>query len=182
MLKPTLGELVGNISRSLREDVLGEVPQGAAQRQLKAALHALDRVERSWGQLGQMLIEDNRDITATLRDIVAALETEGTRAPEPVLSALNDIPDEGSGNSQSDDFFASLMNVNEHLQALLLVVDPWLRDLARQRPETGQYLDDLSHLYRRMVARELTATAGDEFTAEELARVMRDAQTRMRRD
>ena len=58
MLKPTLGELVGNISRSLREDVLGEVPRGAAQRQLKAALHALDRVERSWGQLGQMLIED----------------------------------------------------------------------------------------------------------------------------
>lgn len=175
MLKPTIGDIVGNISRSLRADVLEELPEGGARRQLKAALHALDRVERCWKELGQTLFEDHRDIVATLRDMLAGLETEGVVVPESFHARLQAAADEVPDPARSRHFLAAQIDAHEDLQALLLEVDPWLRGLIKERAELESYLEDLGLLYRRMVARELAAMKGDDFTAEELEQLLRDA-------
>lgn len=66
MFRPTAGELIAGIADSLRETVLPSVSGGAAQRQLKAALHALGRLQRSWDRLPRYLADDNADLQQTL--------------------------------------------------------------------------------------------------------------------
>lgn len=66
MLRPSPQDLLRGTCDQLEQQVLPELEAGAAQRQLKAALHLLRRLERSWDRLPAYLAEDNADIAATL--------------------------------------------------------------------------------------------------------------------
>lgn len=69
MLRPTPGELLHGIRQELTDQVLPEVPAGAASRQLRAALHALGRLERSWDLLPACLEADNADLRVALPEL-----------------------------------------------------------------------------------------------------------------
>jgi hypothetical protein len=69
ILKPTVGELLSGIHRELKAQVLPELPAGAAARQLRAALHALDLVARTWDLQASAIEADNADLEQTLIEL-----------------------------------------------------------------------------------------------------------------
>lgn len=90
MLRPSPGDLLRGLREGLKSSVLPALPKGVAQRQLKAALHLLDRLERSWDLMGAHLAADNRDIETTLGAIAdASLQAQLAAAPEAVPSGFN---------------------------------------------------------------------------------------------
>lgn len=66
MQRPSTGELLGGLRRVLDTEVLATLLDGAGRRQLKAALHLIGRLERTWDLAGAHLAADNADIEATL--------------------------------------------------------------------------------------------------------------------
>lgn len=62
MQRPSPGMLLKGLRESLAGTVLPAVTDGAAMRQLKAALHLLGRLERSWDLTQSHLAADNADI------------------------------------------------------------------------------------------------------------------------
>jgi hypothetical protein len=69
VLKPTPGELLSGIHRELKAQVLPELPAGSAARQLRAALHALDLVARTWDLQSSYVAADNADLEQTLAEL-----------------------------------------------------------------------------------------------------------------
>lgn len=69
MLKPTPGELLSGIHRQLKAQVLPELPAGTAARQLRAALHALDLVARTWDLQSSYVEADNADLEQALTEL-----------------------------------------------------------------------------------------------------------------
>ncbi len=92
MLLPSTGDLLHGLRQSLKQTVLPEVPDGAASRQLKAALHLLGRLERSWDLAGAHLAQDNADIEAVLGEL---LPQEGEQSLEARLSQVQAEPPGG---------------------------------------------------------------------------------------
>ncbi|QKR98356.1 hypothetical protein F9288_00900 [Sphingomonas sp. CL5.1] len=95
MLRPNAGELLGGLRRSLEEQVLPALPRGVPQQQLKAALHLIRRLQRSWDLAPSHLREDNADMTATLGALFAArggadVEDRLGAAPRPAVPGFND--------------------------------------------------------------------------------------------
>lgn len=66
MQRPNPGMLLQGLRESLAATVLPAVTDGAAMRQLKAALHLLGRLERSWDLAQSHLAADNADIEQML--------------------------------------------------------------------------------------------------------------------
>lgn len=169
MLNPTDGQLVGGISRSLRSDVLPGLPEGSMRRQLKAALHALDRVEKSWDQYTQALIDDNQDIYLVLSNLIASLLSQEMFIPDDILEIFQKASKRRKNPAESDDILVSLRENNAFLQEALVRVDPWLRGLNPAQPAA---LSALIQLYRRMVAREIMSMATSEIPEQELLEVL----------
>ena len=69
MLRPSTGELLAGLRISLTEGVLPSLPKGAAQGQLRAALHLLGRLENSWDLAHSHFAQDNADIEHVLGDL-----------------------------------------------------------------------------------------------------------------
>src|ERR1700733_16107204 len=88
MLRPTTGELLAGLSASLRQSVLTALPPGDAQRQVKAALHALDRLQRTWDLALPHLRTDNADMRETLQGILEALAQLQPGALPPHLDSI----------------------------------------------------------------------------------------------
>lgn len=109
MLRPTPGELLAGVRRELREQVLPHVPDGAPARQLRAALHVLGRLERSWDLLPGYLEADNADLRHVLGEVTGRVVS-----PDPVQRPGDlDIP------GVHDPTLRSLMAENARLQAEL---------------------------------------------------------------
>ena len=90
MLRPSPGDLLKGVRAGLKSSVLSALPKGAAQRQLKAALHLLERLERSWDLMGAHLAADNRDIETTLGGIDdAGLRAQLAEQPGTAPSGFN---------------------------------------------------------------------------------------------
>jgi hypothetical protein len=92
MLKPTPGELLSGIHRGLKAQVLPELPAGSAARQLRAALHALDLVARTWDLQSSYVEADNADLEQTLTELerISGLHREpGGRSWEPVAGVTD---------------------------------------------------------------------------------------------
>ena len=165
MFRPTAGELIAGIADSLRETVLPSVSGGAAQRQLKAALHALGRLQRSWDRLPRYLADDNADLQQTLDSTLTTLIAE----LQPLAPAVADLRArllaQGAADAPplpgiNDPALARAGRTNEALQALLADLDHWLRQpTQRAQAPCARALQTLESLYRRMVERELTAWA-----------------------
>ncbi len=72
MLRPSTGELLAGLRASLTEGVLPAVPKGAAHSQIKAALHLLGRLEKSWDLAPTHIGEDNADMERVLGPLADA--------------------------------------------------------------------------------------------------------------
>jgi hypothetical protein len=66
VLRPSTGELLAGLHGSLTSGVLPSLPKGEAQSQLKAALHLLGRLEKSWDLAHSHVAEDNADMERVL--------------------------------------------------------------------------------------------------------------------
>jgi hypothetical protein len=66
VLRPSTGELLAGLRVSLTHGVLPSIPKGHAHSQLKAALHLLSRLEKSWDLAHTHATEDNADMEAVL--------------------------------------------------------------------------------------------------------------------
>jgi hypothetical protein len=159
VIRPAPGELLRGIREALRESVLPALPAGAAQRQLKAALHALARLERSWDRYSTCLREDNADMRASGRAILQAAQNCGgafddLRAvfeaglPAP-LAEFAGIGDPELRQAAAD---------NLQLQQALVALDERIRSLA-PGADCPQPQALLAALYRRMALRERKASA-----------------------
>lgn len=129
MLRPTVGELLLGVRSELADQVLPALPTGAAARQLKAALHVLGELARSWdGQL-TALEEDNADLEVGL----AALSERTGLPREPVTAGGGVFP------GVHDEELRGVMTRNETLQAELEALQQrWRRD-----PRTDAEVDRL---------------------------------------
>ena len=71
MLRPSTGELLAGLRASLTKGVLPDLPTGDAASQLKAALHLLGRLEKSWDLTRTHLALDNADMEQVLGPLAA---------------------------------------------------------------------------------------------------------------
>lgn len=92
MQRPSTGELLAGLAHALETEVLAALPDGAARRQLKAAVHLIARLERTWDLAPAHLAADNADIEGTLAALGHDnLPAEATAPPgynDPALRAL----------------------------------------------------------------------------------------------
>jgi hypothetical protein len=72
MQQPSTGELLRGLRKSLASAVLPSLPKGIAQQQLKAALHLIGRLERTWDLAASHLAQDNADIETVLTGLLPA--------------------------------------------------------------------------------------------------------------
>jgi hypothetical protein len=66
VLRPSTGQLLAGLRDSLSRGVLPALPEGDAHSQLKAALHLLGRLEKSWDLAHRHIAEDNADMERAL--------------------------------------------------------------------------------------------------------------------
>ena len=154
MLRPAPDELLRGVAAQLETQVLPHLSSGAAQRQLKASLHILRRLERCWDRAPSSLAADCEDMWQTLDRLQcenpkllgdkelrsrlagatrrrAQLDAQGWRAPLSDLAAL-------------------------HLELQRCVTDVDRRQ--RAQPGADPAVDGALHeLYRRMLEREAFA-------------------------
>lgn len=156
MIKPTPGELLAGISAGLRAAVLPELADGHGRRQLKAALHALARLERAADAQPAQLHDDNEDMAGTLRSVIDALHaTDPSGAP-----SIATFSDNLACLRSADNSCAAQRSLHAALQALLITVDDWLHEPARADCTVCRSQRDvLARLFSRMVDRELAASA-----------------------
>ncbi len=160
MRKPLVGDILAGITATLRDAVLPALSDGAAQRQLKAALFSLGRLQRSWDRWPGYLNADNADMLATLQSVLShsAMHPAARAAADELLQRLGltqtgtligDIPSLGS-----------LGELNDELQELVCATDTLIQqyksaESVRFAPLAAQ----MEALYQRMIERELAAWA-----------------------
>ncbi|HEX3612681.1 MAG TPA: hypothetical protein VHU88_13425 [Sporichthyaceae bacterium] len=133
MLRPTPGELLALTREALTTQVLPAVPAGAAARQLKAAIHILDQLERTWDLMPAYVAEDNADLRATLAQI-------GTRTglvPTHRVDWQQPVP------GVQDGALAGSIHENERLQADLDDIQQAWRNSDTLDPAVDALLFDL---------------------------------------
>lgn len=129
MQRPSPGTLLHGLRQSLTETVLPVLPKGVAQQQLRAALHLIGRLERSWDLAAAHLAADNADIAAVLSRVI------GPEALAARLAATPPDPIEG----YNDPALCAAARRNLALHHVLLEV-----------PDH----DEVMELHKRMVARD----------------------------
>lgn len=144
MQRPNPGELLAGLRLALECDVLPALPRGVPQQQLKAALHLVKRLERSWDLMPCHLEEDSADIASAL---AALLPDAGTGSLEARLAQIEVAPPAGF----NDPALAEIARRNLALHQILLEQD--------DTPE-------LIALYRRMASRD-ARFVGDTVASEE---------------
>lgn len=152
MLRPTPGELLAGVTRELREQVLPHVPDGAPARQLRAALHVLDRLERSWDLLPTYLEADNADLRHALTVVGSRLGATWT--DWPLAGGDEDVP------GVQDPTLRSLITQNVHLQAELDRVQQEGRARSDGGAETAAETDTELHALHTRMAHRAALAAG----------------------
>jgi hypothetical protein len=145
MLNPTPGELLAGIHRELKAQVLPQLPAGSAARQLRAALHALDLVARTWDLQLPCAEADNADLEQTLTELE---RISGLPRSSPDLSWE---PVTGV----TDATLATAMERNLGLQSALEVFQRRWCAGGRSEPAVDRTLLDL---HRRITARAALAS------------------------
>lgn len=95
MQRPNPGELLAGLRRSLEEEVLPALPKGVPHQQMKAALHLIGRLARSWDLTASHLRDDNADIEALLaatlpQGLDAMLDSRIAAIPAEMTNGFND--------------------------------------------------------------------------------------------
>jgi hypothetical protein len=133
VLRPTPGELLAVTRRELADQVLPELPRGAASRQLRAALHVLAQLERTWDLQPTYLTTDNADLRASL---AALTRLTGISAP-PRPETAAEVP------GVQDEALRTLIRENDALQADLDDVQQAWRASGRTDDNVDTLLLDL---------------------------------------
>jgi hypothetical protein len=144
MVKPTPGELLSGIHRELKAQVLPVLPAGAAARQLRAALHALDLVARTWDLQLPSAEADNADLEQTLTELerISGLPRSSGPHCEPPAGV-------------SDPALATALIRNLGLQSELAAFQDRWRAGGRSHPAVDRLL---LGLHQRMTARAALAS------------------------
>ncbi len=145
MQRPNPGELLRGLHRSLSEQLIPALPKGAAQQQLKAALHLLARLARSWDLATTHLAEDNADIMAVLGAIWPA------SSPDSLDLRLAAVADTAAPDGYNDPHLREEARKNLMLHSLLL---------------NAPYSEAIGALYARMAERD-TRYVGDDVVVGE---------------
>jgi hypothetical protein len=149
VLRPTPGELLAGLRRELREQVLPHVPGGEPTRQLRAALHLLGRLERSWDLMPSYLVADNADLRSSLAELSSRT---GMSAAEDAPAATPDVP------GVHDPTLRGLIAANAHLQDELDRLQQHWRADPDGDPEVERLL---LALHTRMAERAAEAAAAE---------------------
>jgi hypothetical protein len=95
LLRPSTGELLAGLRASLATGVLPSIPKGEAHSQLKAALHLLGRLAKSWDMAHSHVAQDNADIEWVLGQLAdappPAEEPAGYNDPALRLAAARNL-------------------------------------------------------------------------------------------
>ncbi len=167
MFKPTAGELLEGVADGLRQSVLPNLPAGDAHRQLRAALHVLERLRRSWDLLPSYLESDSTDMRQILRQVLAALAPTPDDLPAAlhgVARRLGTLRAEGESSVRGVNApeLAAQCSIHAQLQALVAEVDAWMRAPGqREQAASIEQARALDGLYVRMSDRHLRAS-GEE--------------------
>ncbi|ABE36206.1 hypothetical protein Bxe_C0283 [Paraburkholderia xenovorans LB400] len=149
----------------LRQSVLPAVTGGAAQRQLKATLHALGRLQRSWDRWPAYLAEDNADVRRTLESVLPDLQAAAPASAASLAAIARQLETQAPGpavqvRGVNDPALAAACVLNEALHAVLASLEEWLRTPDQGAPAAREHaLQILGELYGRMAERELRAWA-----------------------
>jgi predicted nucleotidyltransferase component of viral defense system len=156
MLLPNPGSLIHSLHSSLKDDVLPTLEKGSAQRQLKATLHLLARLEKTWDLYGGHVVEDNKDIEKTLADMLDVLVEAGVgeqfKKLKSQLKKRHHVVEELSGLNDPSLIEASHRNLQ--LQECLQNFESVLVTAEIEETTREACADKLADLYRRMVARD----------------------------
>jgi hypothetical protein len=154
MIRPVPGELLAGICEALHGTVLPVLADGDARRQLKAALHVLGRLQRSWETVPAAIAQDNEDMARTLESVLVALRA-GDGSSDPFVASLRGALTSVCAAPATSTTPAAL---NLELQALLESLDDWLHLSSRRDSDVCvTQLAVLEGLFRRMVEREVVA-------------------------
>jgi hypothetical protein len=145
MVKPTPGDLLSGIHRELRAQVLPALPDGSAARQLRAALHALELVARTWDLQLPYTEADNADLEQTLTELERI-----SRIPRSPGE-----PPRGPVTGVTDPALTAALTRNLRLQAELEAFQRNWRAAGRPEPAVDR---TLLSLHRRMTARAALAS------------------------
>jgi hypothetical protein len=166
MLQPDVGQLLSGMRGVLSTSVLPAVQDPAAQRQLKAALHLMGRLSRSWDVGHAMVREDNADIEAVLSALKTRIQAAGF-----VVVVTGDETSAPSMGKLNDPWLLAQEQKNQRLRSSLEAMEQFVRaDLPQ--PLAAGCLEDLHKLFERMTERE-SVVAGDHVppAASEIANV-----------
>jgi predicted metal-dependent hydrolase len=165
VLEPSAGALLHGVRVELTAQVLPALPEGAARRQLKAALHTLRRLERCWDRQRTYLVTDNAyllTVIDALLKMLAADPKPGYRMLGERLQTVVDdkvLPDKGI----TDPELAMLTTSNHLLQQILadlgemIRADPHLPDTIRRRARA-----DLRAIHRHRLEQSAHALGVDD--------------------
>ncbi|HEY1968052.1 MAG TPA: hypothetical protein VGH89_08905 [Pseudonocardia sp.] len=145
MLRPTPGELLAGVHHRLREQVLPHVPSGEPTRALRAALHLLERLERSWDLMPAYLTADNADLRRSLAELA---DRTGVPPRERPPVGHPDVP------GVNDPAVRDLIGENARLQAELDQLQQHWRATGDGHPEVEALL---IALHTRMAERAVRA-------------------------
>lgn len=169
MLTPTTGTLLRAVRTELTDQVLPELPDGAARRQLKAALHLLGRLERCWDRQAPYLEADNADLAHTLDIVLGGLvDAPDATAYRQLRARLTQIridppPAPVADRGVTDPGLRRLMSVNYALQEIVVDLGTALRaDRQTQGPVHQRADDALAGLHRRLLNRAAAAAGTDD--------------------
>jgi hypothetical protein len=149
MLRPTPGELLLGLRRELHDQVLPALPPGAAARQLRAALHVLRQLARSWDRQPAYLEADNADLERTLAELSRLTGIARRRRD------ICDAPLPGVGDPE----LRRLIATNDALQTELDALQHECRSAASPNGPVERTLRDL---HTRMASRAAAASGHDE--------------------
>jgi hypothetical protein len=164
MLKPNPGMLLARLRTSLKEQVLPELDDAAASKQLKASLHLIGRLEKSWDLYAQHVASDNADIEKSLTIVLQKLTDAGAEA-SAVANLQDALKRVGFGGADipglNDPALISASRRNLALQGLLIQVEDLLDCLSDSPELVSECRSGLARLYRRMTERD-SVYVGDQ--------------------
>jgi len=167
MLLPNPGKLLSAVSATLTDAVLPELQRGSGYRQLKAAIHLIKRLQRTWDLYHAHVHKDNEDMLGTLHQVFDVLDgsCHGSLLAD-LRPKLADAGEDQAMEGINDPDLARASQANLALQALVCEIEERLTGLDGSDSEVAECRNLLSNLYRRMVLRD-SVYVGDTAVAKQ---------------
>ncbi|MFA5628421.1 MAG: hypothetical protein WC965_13245 [Thiohalomonadaceae bacterium] len=159
MLQPNPGKLLRSLAASLTDAVLPELEKGNGYRQLKAAIHLLKRLQRTWDLYNDKVHSDNTDFLETCGSVIEIISgTDYGQKFSDLQLQLKEVRtgaiDDASVDGINDPELARATRTNLDLQALTCELEQRLAELPGDDPVVAKCCALLSKLYRRLVLRD----------------------------